>query len=1798
MATSSLAAQLAKIAASSTNSLDLKAQKKAHSHSLLFDSRHAATQDFDTIYQICVEGFQELCQIDGRFLAFSRSIFSEQSKREDRTQMTEGQNKELDEVLESFLQLVGARLLLKPAMKAVEWLVRRFRVHEYNTTCLVLTFLPYHSIPLFPTMLSILPQNLPSTFKFLHPYIKSLASPPRHAIVHAASHTPVFYSALNTYILNTSRVGYQHRAILSCWASITTEAVASMLDQSGSGRREIQRQREEDVLLRTLPFLNEGLSMKKVADLRIGCYMILTVLASKAHLEDNVLDAMMEAVTSHWTSDTSHAGLICLSVLAQNKQRPILPYKVYKAVMSIENLEDDLLVLKEQYCIDKLTLGLVLGVLKGLEKERDLFRLKFVRSAIESQLLDHAHTSTAIESILTTANEFDATENQDLDTQGQLADLILRLSESEVIGSTIQDMIKESKIDIDQLENKLQAVIRVTEAPTNVQADIEMEDIEPRKEKESFKLAAKHISTRTANEISFLSQSESYILGSLSEAFLLASKSATDLQTFSNFSVLRKSLALVEPLFFSFLIRMWCGLYSVVARVAAIDCACSFFKLTELTTDVQLLFPYVIYALGDPSSKVRAAATELVLILFRGYKVGRENDKSREWLILGKDNAYGPPSLMGDVHWLPLADTSKFLENILMPVLEECRLDASHIGRWLTDVLNGSSRNKTSKDTPKIKTSFRVTLLIFLSSHIVNSASYSVRIRLLSMLSEVDKVGTTTRTKCLLPLLQAQAQQSAKDFINTCTKENVDETAIAKQLLSIVSATDRDGLRILQTLITPSDSRPPSVLRMAAFQRIRDIWGSMKQDMQLGLVELLLGLALEATPTSSQEGVDVQALDTLRGIMLSANILVSLLNSLPSLSGKADGSPSSKRRRTSHGATPTIIEHIEDEVSLKIRKITAVLELTEASRTGRDVSLLHVLFPLLADVQHGQARLGADLGYIQLLALNSINAVVEHSKSSSTERLDGSGIRADLIVDCLRSNSSPQVQQAALLLMSNLARTVPEVVIHSVMPIFTFMGSTILRQNDDYSAHVIDKTIDSIIPPLMATLRKKGSDTVTSASELLLSFVAAFEHIPVYRRQNLFHSLVEKLGPDDFLFAILAMLLEKYAGDAKVRTFAANLASQYSPTTQLSATLKYLDLVSDTLKSERTISERLLAFDDARRPTSIAANLLSLLPQVLSSQRLITRISKTLTRHDGHADAAVIRQGYSQMLGCLLQLMVDVRQDPILYLACERVLDSLLGLLSMQEFIISLGCLFDQDDVNVRRQGLVALEHRIKNQKIEDSIAQKASLTFLPRLISVIEDSPDLPLRHTAIACLDQIIEKYGKKDVAAVALAVTSICGEFGLGNNEPRVQVLTTLCLATSVEVLREAIIPSIPKIMPQIIKLLQSSIEGNPINYALHNAVYSFLEALITYIPWLVTGDYLDQLLQASQESANANMGSACDQNRLDVLKLLAKQIEPRECFLGLTRTWPNAMAAGPEAIKEHLEVLNLAVEKHSKLTISKYSQIICDIFLGIFDLRRLQLDSRTEDSYTEEEIDQIEEITNQIAIKVIFKLNDTTFRPIFNRLLEWATIPQTPKEKKGIMHRRITWCNFLFVFFDTLKSIVTSYSSFILDPSVAFLTSFDSQSPTSMTLTNITLQTLTACFSNDQDEFFTSPGHFSPIPGPLISLVPHTSDLPHLLECIVSLASATSSSQPNLKVLNTVILAHMRSQSATTRLAAVNVQTSIAQKLGEEWLLGLLSEILPFIAEGLEDEDEGVEAAVRKWVGVVEGVLGEGVGGMLG
>jgi U3 small nucleolar RNA-associated protein 10 len=124
---SSLASQLAQIAANSKSSLNIKAQRASHSKSLIFEPRVAAGQTFQAVYTICHDGFEELCRLDGRFTQFSNTLFSEQSQEEDRTQLTKAENEELDKRIDAFLRLAGGRLRLMPAIKAVEWLLRRFR---------------------------------------------------------------------------------------------------------------------------------------------------------------------------------------------------------------------------------------------------------------------------------------------------------------------------------------------------------------------------------------------------------------------------------------------------------------------------------------------------------------------------------------------------------------------------------------------------------------------------------------------------------------------------------------------------------------------------------------------------------------------------------------------------------------------------------------------------------------------------------------------------------------------------------------------------------------------------------------------------------------------------------------------------------------------------------------------------------------------------------------------------------------------------------------------------------------------------------------------------------------------------------------------------------------------------------------------------------------------------------------------------------------------------------------------------------------------------------------------------------------------------------------------------------------------------------------------------------------------------------------------------------------------------------------------------------------------------------------
>ncbi|KAI4281781.1 MAG: hypothetical protein L6R38_003436 [Xanthoria sp. 2 TBL-2021] len=1779
----SLASQLAKIRVESTNALDLKAQKKAHSKSLLFDAHHAATQDFNTLFQLCYEGYQEICQLDHRFEAFAGNLFSDQSKQEDRTQMTAAQNKRLDNVLEDFMSLVTGRLLLKPAVKAMEWLVRRFSVHQYNTTCFVLTFLPYHTSPLFLTVLAMLPEQRPTAFKFLQPYIQSSTNPPRHTIVHTVAHNQDLFSAFNLYTLNVCRRGQQCAVLLSFWSSVTSEAVALMLDRSRLGRSELQRQNQEDVVMRVMPTLAEGLSMEHVPDLRVGCFMILTVLSSKTNLSEAVLTTAMDLVVTAW-DDIVHAGLICLVVLSQQRHATTLPKKTFKALVAIKQLSDDLILLKQHYRVEKLVLGLVSGSLERLGKRGDAERLRFIRELLEANLMQSSFVAAAVTQMLPLSNgtRLLPPPKDGFDTRSALVDLLLYLADLENVGSAIYLSLEDVDSETRQQGHELfRNHRRSKKAPEIPETDEEMQDVDQKASSMDFEDFVGRIPSRTAFEVSFLSHSESYIFPSLADAFVAAHRSPDHLDAFSKLPLIRKSLAMSEPLYFSFFVKIWCGYYPTSARAAAIRMLSQYINTEKLSVDVQVLLPYVLYALADPTFPVRRAALELAMALASFYStMDKQEDDQCRLNVLGKGQIYGQGIQSEEVAWLPWRTAVEFIRDWLTPDLEELRLDSGQLLRSLVNRLKAPAETKEAgTHGQKSRTSLRSSVMTWLCSHVVNTSVLSLKDRLLPMLNKVPKVGQTSTFALLKPLLTTTVAQGYMVLQEVCGKEHINTSQYIAHVMEIASPKDQECVKLLQNCISNTKAAAGPPLRIAAFHRLRNIWSLLKPQSQISLGNFMLDLSFLNHSSDEDRLNQTEALDTLRTVSLSTEVLQSFIEDCPTLTHGGPQKAAKRRRTVSSSQDPG------DD----IRRISILLEIVEASVTDANLPLVGGLFKILTEIQGYKERSGLELHYLELLVMNSIISIL---KPSTTPRIDKSDVRADVLVDCIRNSSSPQVQQQALLLVSILASIVPDLVIHNVMPIFTFMNSGIMKRTDDYSAHIVKQTMDSVIPRLMESLRRRSKDSLAGVSELLLSFAAAFEHVPARKRLGLFQSLMDMIGADEYLFALLILLEDKFSRNKRVLQFSVDLLDCYEAQTQFETIERYVTTIVDLLKPKPTISAHLITTSSTSNSQETAVNLLSNLTALYGDSRLVSKSSKAFAQNEHQMDS--LRSILSRVMDQILSLSRQYPENEDINLLCQKLLDILLGGLPMVDFVSTIQGLLNGADVQTSLDALKSFELRLSKKKFEPVAGQDACLGFLRQLTAMVRESTNEPTRRVALSCVDTIVETFGKKDVGAVISATDTVIGAQCLGTTSEEMQITSLLSLSTIVEVSGDEFIAFVPQTLPKSLDSLNSKLDDGTCSERLHHAGYSFFSALLIYVPWAITGPNLDLLLRVSHGSANADLGESCSEERRATLSLIAKQVETKDCCDALGRTWANAMTEGPEALKEHLWILETLIGALSKSAVGRHSEAFATLLTRAFDLRRIQFSNRTEDSYEDGEVDEVEETTNRVAVAMIYKINDTIFRPIFAQLVEWAA----SSSAIATVHRQTTLYGFLMQFFDGLKSIVTSYAGLILEDAAEILGRVDVSDPASKLSWTRVLGTLQKCFAHDQDGFWQSPSHFSPISHALLDQLKHAADISLSSDLIPSITElAVAADSPNHhKVLNASILKYTRSDIPAVRLAAVQCQRSLTNRLGEEWL-ALLPEMLPFISELQEDDDETVERETLGWIKKIEDVLGESLTPML-
>ncbi|KAK0661167.1 hypothetical protein QBC41DRAFT_350774 [Cercophora samala] len=1768
---SSLQEQLKAVQANSRVILNGKLAKAAHSKSLIFEPQAAAGQTYAEIYTVAREGFDELCTIDNRFRPFAAHIFSEESQQADRTQMTAEENAVLDKRVESFLHLAGARLQLMPAIKAIEWLIRRFRVHEFNTRTLITCFLPFHTIPVFVTLLSILPSNLPHEYRFLDPYIRSLTNPPIEVIVTQATNHRELLTTLSEYTLELGEKKHDYHAINMLWFSVMTQSVNAMIDKGRSGNKAIQLENTQKLLQQVTPALSRAMMMRQSWEIQMASYMPVLVLARKGRLNDAALVAFMDQLVSGWQTKTVDQGLLTLACLAYGRAAKPVTSRVAKALLKVDDLVGKFKKVNETQCVRKLANGTALAFVDRLSKKGSLRALHEVKAIILSGFLDQMQVKVVYKSLLLAAHKI----NDEVDPQGnirkELASTLVSLAQlKDKNGDAIRAAIEEVDFNIEELELKLGAAIRpkltITEGSDDMMEGVEAAAVE---ERPSLDSTLQQVEKLQPSKTSCLVQ-ESGVFNDLCAVFLSAAIEQADLERFDAAPVLSRDQALSDAFYFSFYMRVWCGPYPTLAKVVALERVKNRIKESESAgVDLQAIALYTTVALSDPSKKVRRAAADLIAVLkatFKGSKV-----------VWGSKDLYGAS---GFSNVMDSAASKSLLDSVLVPSLEEAVTHEDQIAIIISSALENSKVG--DKKT-------RLAIFKYFCAHVTETPLLTVKLRLLGAINKIKSISGTYRTELLLDMLRSWASLTDTEATERAALESLDEKALDQAAVETVIPSQNDGLELLFQLIKDPQTRPTLVA--AIFERITKMWSIMKSQAKL----LTANVMLELSQTSGQGTAAVEAAGLLRNVDLTTDILLAFVDSLQYEDTRmATEVPANKRRRTSTAAQPASSNVISPEVHKTVKKMNFVLELVQGSKPENHPELLPSLFTTLSDIHHLRKLVGSELGYMQTLVLSSIGAMIPAYDSNKDLTIDASVGYGDILAACVQNSSSTQVTNEALLVVASLARTAPDVVLQSVMPIFTFMGSSVLRQADNYSQSVVKKTVQQVIPPLIATFRNKGRNLVASTKDLLASFVTAYEHIPPTRKREIFISLVENLGPDDFLFAVLAMFVDRYGATDEMFSFTSYIMSCFSVEIQLHSLIKFLDLVNDIFKPKPALSASLIGNDSDADKTALKQ--LTLLPHLLSNSRLKQEITALAERDD--MESVKIRDSYAKLLEGILSMASNLKTKKALYTRCGDALAKLLNLLSIGEFIKSVDSLLERPDIGLRRKVLQALELRVDKESTGDPKSREALLAFLPQLTAVIRESDDMNYKHTAVTCVDKISEKYGKKDLDAVAAAAQTIAGDHCLGQSSQALRLMALLCLASLVDVLQDGIVPVLPVAIPKTLSYLEESLTGDKPNTELHNASYAFIAALAQHIPYMISGATLDRLLACSNLSAVSDLDAESARNRSHCLQLLAKLVDPKVLYTALCKDWTFAANCGFAAITEFLDILGLALDKHARTVVTKHVYTLFDIFTQTLDLRRMVATGEIKIELSVEQLEKIDNLIIQTALKMIYKLHDGTFRPVFSKLVEWGWSGLPKSDVSGRTLRLVSLYTFLDAFFEALKSIITNYGTYIIDSAGSILSATDFADDNQKLLWQRVVRTLTTCFKHDQDGFWQAPSHYNAVAPVLVEQFLHAASFDateELIPAVVELAAAVDS-QEHRKELNTSLLKHLESPAVAVRLAVIKCQQGLTERLEEEWLRGL-AEMLPRISELQDDEDEGVERENARWIVGIEEKLGESLDSML-
>lgn len=505
-----------------------------------------------------------------------------------------------------------------------------------------------------------------------------------------------------------------------------------------------------------------------------------------------------------------------------------------------------------------------------------------------------------------------------------------------------------------------------------------------------------------------------------------------------------------------------------------------------------------------------------------------------------------------------------------------------------------------------------------------------------------------------------------------------------------------------------------------------------------------------------------------------------------------------------------------------------------------------------------------------------------------------------------------------------------------------------------------------------------------------------------------------------------------------------------------------MEIASEIVHSRKGHAEILLNLKDIpiEELQTKAQNLIGAISNILANSSLRNRMAKSFLADDEQVE--IQQASYGRLLVSSIRLTQESKSKPYSD-TTKRLFSSVLRLLPTVDLVTSANTLLDKNqNADIREMVLISITSQCRALKQGDSSSIASLLDFISKAVHVLENATDDAHKLTAIACIDGIVSKFGRKDPAKVLSAAQVLVGPNGLGSSSSRVRTSSLYTLSTMIPILGEEMIPLAPKMLDQCCALLSGNVETDTPDMQLQSVCFNLLVATTEHLSFVLSKNRLDKAIQLTQLSLNQSISQRTDaQDQFYVV--LAQKVSAPEIFSAIQRNYDVARRKQSfEALSHYYNLAKLAVEAQSKADCIKNAKLLFSFLQDAFETRTLVRTNQQDFQISYSMAEELEVHAIDVALTLVLKINEVTFEPFFSQLKDWAE-----SNPASSTTRSITLFQFLRVLLHRLKALVTKYLGYVLKPIESILTrDFTDDSDETMLLRTV-LSVLSQGFEYDED-----------------------------------------------------------------------------------------------------------------------------------